>query len=316
IAYEAGRWPMSRVAPGRRTTHLVQVGEWQHAARRFAPQVVVGDAGVADGHPAAEDLDAGGGQDGVDALMGVGGGGGVLAAPGGGGPAVLEFGGEAFEGAAVGAFVEVAARDRVFHAECGEAVEEHAALFVPLVLLQGEVTGQYAHAGATEADHCRGEAASVQAGGERQQDVLGVLDGGPEAAQKGRAGGRGAAGEGHQAGGRGQPREFLAPAEEAGGLLDEDQIGGAGGDDAGEGGGVVPHGADVVAEDADCCRTVRVGAGLGEGRHVDQCTPKSSGVYVRLRLPVHRGLSRPRGGAAYRWSPAPLKDRGADGTLR
>ncbi|EKX65265.1 hypothetical protein PV416_09305 [Streptomyces ipomoeae] len=48
IAYEAGRWPMSRVAPGRRTTHLVQVGEWQHAARRFAQEL----ADLADRHRA------------------------------------------------------------------------------------------------------------------------------------------------------------------------------------------------------------------------------------------------------------------------
>lgn len=39
IAYEAGRWPMSRATPGPRTTHLVALEEWQHAARRIAQEL-------------------------------------------------------------------------------------------------------------------------------------------------------------------------------------------------------------------------------------------------------------------------------------
>lgn len=39
IAYEAGRWPTSRTTPGRRTTHLVPLEEWQHAARRHAAEL-------------------------------------------------------------------------------------------------------------------------------------------------------------------------------------------------------------------------------------------------------------------------------------
>lgn len=48
IAYEAGRWPISRVTPGRRTTHLVPVREWPYAAQRFAREL----ADLADGHRA------------------------------------------------------------------------------------------------------------------------------------------------------------------------------------------------------------------------------------------------------------------------
>ncbi|PAZ17352.1 hypothetical protein CLM62_02960 [Streptomyces sp. SA15] len=48
IAYEAGRWPMSRATPGPRTTHLVPLEDWQHAARRLAGEL----ADVADRHHA------------------------------------------------------------------------------------------------------------------------------------------------------------------------------------------------------------------------------------------------------------------------
>ncbi|MFI2436713.1 hypothetical protein [Streptomyces sp. NPDC018693] len=39
LAYEPGRWPMSRVAPGQRTTHLARLEDWQEAARRFAGEL-------------------------------------------------------------------------------------------------------------------------------------------------------------------------------------------------------------------------------------------------------------------------------------
>ncbi|WP_037868937.1 hypothetical protein [Streptomyces sp. NRRL S-813] len=39
IAYETGRWPTSRTTPGQRTTHLVPLEEWQHAARRYAAEL-------------------------------------------------------------------------------------------------------------------------------------------------------------------------------------------------------------------------------------------------------------------------------------
>ncbi|GAA3125574.1 hypothetical protein GCM10017687_45010 [Streptomyces echinatus] len=50
------------------------------------------------------------------------------------------------------------------------------------VALEAEVTAEHAEAGAAEADHRGGEAAAVQAGGERQEDVLRALDGGAQVA--------------------------------------------------------------------------------------------------------------------------------------
>lgn len=106
--------------------------------------------------------------------------------------------------------------DGVPGAEAREAVEEHAALLVPLVLPQREVAAQDAEAGAPEADDRGGEAAAVLAGGEREQDVLGALDRGAQGAEEGGARRRGAAGEDDLAGGGREPCQFLAPAEETG----------------------------------------------------------------------------------------------------
>lgn len=71
-------------------------------------------------------------------------------------------------------------------------------------------------AGAAEADDGGGEAAAVLAGDEREEDVLGPLDGGTEVAENRGAGGGGSAGEDDEVRRAGQAGEFLAPAEEAG----------------------------------------------------------------------------------------------------
>lgn len=78
------------------------------------------------------------------------------------------------------------------------------------------MTAQYAEPGAPEADDRRREAAAVLAGGEREEDVLGVFDGRAQGAQEGGAGGGGSAGEEYLAGGGCEAGELLAPAEEAG----------------------------------------------------------------------------------------------------
>ncbi|CAM5475987.1 hypothetical protein SPURM210S_01091 [Streptomyces purpurascens] len=247
---------------------------------RGRPQVCAGHPGVAGRHAAAQHLDALGREDRVDALVGVGGGPGVLAAPGRGGPAVGETVGQPAEGAAVRAFVQVTAGDRVLHAHPGEPVEEHAALLVALVLLQREMTAQDAEPGAGEPDDGGGEAAAVQAGGEGQEDVLRAFDRRPERAEDRRSRGCGAAGEDDEVGRAGQAGEFLAPAEETGGFLDEDQVGCAALDDTGQGVCVVAHRADVVAEDPDDCGTVGFCTRVGEQGHVSNLRPIARGARI------------------------------------
>src|SRR5262249_3044329 len=156
---------------------------------------------------------------------------------GGGGPAVLEIRRERAEGGAAGRFVEVAARDSVFHTEAREAVEQQAALLTAFVRVQAQMAAEDAEAGGAVADDRRGESAAVPARGEGEEDVFGALHGGAEAAQQGGTRGGSSSGEDDQVGVGREPGQFFPPAEEAGGFLDEYEIGGAGGDDAGQGGG-------------------------------------------------------------------------------
>jgi hypothetical protein len=71
----------------------------------------------------------------------------------------------------------------VVHAHAGETVEEHARLVVALVLVQRQMTAQHAEAGAAESYDGRGEASSVPAGGEREEDVLRTFDRCPQVAE-------------------------------------------------------------------------------------------------------------------------------------
>ena len=116
---------------------------------RGRPQVGLGDPGLAVRDPAAEDLDALGGEDRVDALVRVGGRRGVLARPRArwpsspGGPAAsrrkVRPSGRSFRSPPATACSTPIA---------GEPVQEQAALRVPLVLLQREMAAQHAEPGA------------------------------------------------------------------------------------------------------------------------------------------------------------------------
>ncbi|SCE13957.1 hypothetical protein GA0115246_111334 [Streptomyces sp. SolWspMP-sol7th] len=229
---------------------------WSEAARTSASSSV--------GTPHPQHLDALAHEHRVDALVRVLGGGGELPAPGPYRPRVAQPPRHVPEGFPLGPLVEVAPDEDVRGSQPLRPFRQQPGLREPFVLRQTQVAAHDAEARGAEPHDGRREPAPVQPGGERQQDVLGALDGRAQRAeQRGPGGGR-AAGEGDEPGGTGEAGKGLAPAEEARGLLDQDEVGIAGADDTAERGGVVAHRADVVAEDPYDGRAVLLGTGRGQ----------------------------------------------------